>query len=96
MFENSIKRDHKLGTDNELNEGKGVAYEDYILHSMIGSIVQAGPFIRALYLPGHKCHGLKRLYQYFNHTDRMFCVRYLSIRVFRNLSTDFQLPRHQQ
>jgi hypothetical protein len=33
LYENSILRDHKVGIDNEVYQGKGLAHDDYILHS---------------------------------------------------------------
>jgi hypothetical protein len=70
LFENTLLRDTKVGTFWEIFHGRGLNYDDYIFHSALGSIVEAGPKTRAYHLPGHKCGGLKKLYQYFNHTDQ--------------------------
>ncbi|KAI6237822.1 hypothetical protein M3Y95_00305200 [Aphelenchoides besseyi] len=70
MLEQSDNKDTKLLTSDEIYKGYGPAYNGYIYHSLLGSIVKAGQKSRAWNIPGIKrCKGLRYVYQYFNQTD---------------------------
>ncbi|KAI6185642.1 hypothetical protein M3Y98_00045700 [Aphelenchoides besseyi] len=70
LLEQSDTKDTKLLMGDEVYKAHGPAYNGYIYHSLLGSIVKAGQKSRAWNIPGiKKCKGLRYVYQYFNQTD---------------------------